>query len=103
MNQIRIEERRDAQSIAAGGLVPLAQEWFARGNGVRRGSTEAFEITASLDQLQEPLMLIPRNAGDVHIYGRRRWGAATSAACPLQALELVQCPVEAALDRGLVA
>jgi hypothetical protein len=53
VNQNRIEDSRDAQSIAAAGLVPLAQERCARGDGVRKGSARIFEITASLDQQQE--------------------------------------------------
>ena len=48
-------------------------------------------------------MLIPRNAGDVHVYRRGRWSVATSAAGGLQALEFVQCLVEFAIDRSLVA
>src|SRR5215208_1887617 len=53
---------------------------------------------------QKPsLMLFSRNAGDVHVYRQRRWSVVISAAGGLEALEFVQCFVEAALDRSLVA
>src|SRR5215207_8944828 len=48
-------------------------------------------------------MLIPRNAGDVHIYGHGRWSVAICLAIGLHTLEFVQCSVEAALYRSLVA
>ena len=44
----------------------------------------------------------PRNAGDVHIYRRRRRNVAIGSAGGLQALEFVQRFVEAALYGGLV-
>ena len=50
LNQHRIEERRDAQSIVAGSLVPLAQQQCADGDGVRRDNADALEITESLEQ-----------------------------------------------------
>src|SRR5829696_114473 len=61
------------------------------------------EAVSRYARLQVFLMLIPRNAGDVHIYGHGRWSVAICLAIGLQALEFVQCSVEAALDRGLVA
>ena len=48
-------------------------------------------------------MLVSRNAGDVHVYRHGRCSVAISAAGGLEALEFVQCFVEAALDRSLVA
>jgi hypothetical protein len=47
------------------------------------------------------LVLVSRNAGDVHVYRHRRWSVAISAAGGLEALEFVQRFVEAALDRSL--
>src|SRR5215208_8161710 len=47
-------------------------------------------------------VLIFRNAGDIHVYRHRRWSVAISAAGGLEALEFVQCFVEAALYAGLV-
>src|SRR5215203_6019041 len=53
---------------------------------------------------QKPsLVLVSRNAGDVHVYRHGRWSVAISAAAGLEALEFVQCFIEAALYRGLVA
>src|SRR5215211_7941262 len=52
---------------------------------------------------QKPsLVLVFGNAGDVHVYRQRRWSVAISAAGGLEALEFVQCFVEAALYTGLV-
>src|SRR5215211_1438122 len=52
---------------------------------------------------QKPsLVLISRNAGDVHVYRHGRWSVAISAAGSLEALEFVQRFVEAALYGGLV-
>jgi hypothetical protein len=48
-------------------------------------------------------MRFTRNAGNIHIYGRRRRNVNISSAGGLQALEFVQCLVEAALYGGLVA
>src|SRR5215208_3241612 len=48
------------------------------------------------------LVLISRNAGDVHVYRHGRWSVAISAAGGLEALEFVQRFVEAALYAGLV-
>src|SRR5829696_5993311 len=48
------------------------------------------------------LVLIFRNAGDVHVYRHGRWSVTISAAGGLEALEFVQCFVEAALNAGLV-
>src|SRR5215203_6937021 len=48
------------------------------------------------------LVLVSRNAGDVHVYRHGRWSVAISAAGGLKALEFVQCFVEAALYAGLV-
>src|SRR5215207_7657780 len=53
---------------------------------------------------QKPsLMLVSGNAGDVHVYRHGRWSVTISAAGGLEALEFVQCLVEAALYRSLVA
>src|SRR5215211_2218922 len=52
---------------------------------------------------QKPsLVLVSRDAGDVHIYRQRQCSVAISAAGGLEALQFVQCFVEAALYRGLV-
>ena len=56
-----------------------------------------------LTERKPSLVLVARNTGDVHIYRHRRWSATISAAGGLQALEFVQCFIEAALDRSLVA
>src|SRR5215203_3987720 len=48
------------------------------------------------------LFLVSSNAGDVHVYRHGRWSVAISAAGCLEALEFVQCFVEAALYAGLV-
>src|SRR5215207_10457537 len=53
---------------------------------------------------QKPsLVLVSRNAGDVHVYRHGQWSVAISAAGGLEALEFVHCFVETALDRSLVA
>jgi len=49
------------------------------------------------------IVLIFRNAGDIHVYRHRRWSVAISAAGGLEVLEFVQSFVETALDRSLVA
>src|SRR5215204_3711839 len=48
------------------------------------------------------LVLVSRNAGDIHVYRHRRWSVAISAAGGLEALEFVQSFVEATLDSSLV-
>ena len=47
--------------------------------------------------------LIPRNAGDVHIYCRRRQNVAIGSTGGLQALEFVQRLIKPPLYGGLVA
>jgi len=49
------------------------------------------------------LVLIFRNAGDVHIYRHGRWSVTISAAGRLEPLKFVQCFVEAALWGGLAS
>src|SRR5215217_540302 len=49
------------------------------------------------------LVLVSRNAGDIHVYRHGRCSVAISAAGSLEALEFVQGFVETALDRSLVA
>jgi hypothetical protein len=49
------------------------------------------------------LALVPRNAGDVHVYRHWRCSVAISAAGGLEALEFVQCFVEATLYGGLAS
>ena len=49
------------------------------------------------------LALVPRNAGDIHVYRHGRCSVAISAAGGLEALEFVQCFVEATLYGGLAS
>src|SRR5829696_9022366 len=52
---------------------------------------------------QKPsLVLVSRNAGDIHVYRHGRCSVAISAAGGLEALQFVQCFVEAALYAGFV-
>jgi hypothetical protein len=55
-----------------------------------------------VDERSPSLVLVSRNAGDVHVNRQRRWSVTISAAGALEALEFVQSFVEAALYRGLV-
>ena len=50
-----------------------------------------------VDEGKPSLVLVSRDAGDVHVYRHGRWSVAISAAGGLEALEFVQCFVEAAL------
>jgi hypothetical protein len=49
------------------------------------------------------LALVPRNAGDVHVYRHGRWSVAIGAAGGLEALQFVRCFVEATLYSGLAS
>src|SRR5215216_4485695 len=65
--------------------------------------TEAMWDAIPVDEGKPSLVLVSRDARDVHVYRHRRWSVAISAAGGLEALEFVQRFVEAALDRSLVA
>ena len=56
-----------------------------------------------LNESEPSLVFVPRNPGDVHVYRHWRCSVAISAAGGLEALEFVQCFVEATLYGGLAS
>src|SRR5215204_6735676 len=59
-------------------------------------------VAIPIDERRLSLVLVPGNTGDVHVYRHGRWSVAISAAGGLEALQFVQCSVQAALYAGLV-
>ena len=64
--------------------------------------TEGMWGAIAVDEGKPSLVLVSRDAGDVHVYRHGRCSVAISAAGGLEALQFVQCFVEAALYAGLV-
>ena len=69
----------------------------------RDASLDDFAVAIPVDERKPSLVLVSRNTQDVHVYRHRGWSITISAASGLEALEFVQCFVEAALFGGLAS
>jgi len=64
---------------------------------------DQLNVAIPVDESHLSLALVPRNAGDVHVYRHWRCSVAISAAGGLEALQFVQGFVETTLYGGLAS